>query len=449
MKKKTHEEFVQQVYELVGDEYEVLTPYQASKIPVQMRHCCGHEYPVRPSNFLSGKRCPECYNARRNQDKKKSPEIFLKEFNEKYEGVFVLMSEYQKVNEDVKVLCLKCQDTFEIAPNQLLHYQQTCPNCRDFVTNTTAFKHKVFNLVGEEYTVLGEYVNKGTHLLMRHEVCGYEYQTTPQNFTVGHRCPNCHPNRKITHEEFVKRVHDLVGEEYTVIGEFDGTKSEVEMRHNECEFTWKIVASSFIHRGNRCPQCSNRRPTVENCIVTVRPDIAIDWHPTKNINITPYECVPGSCFKVWWQCHKCEHEWEARVKDRCCDGRECPNCSPTFGKSKGEIYIKECLTRHGMKYKSQHTYADCRDKAALQFDVAVLSETFEVLCLIEFDGENHFYPIERFGGQEGHEETKRRDEIKNKYCEENNIILIRIPYWLRDHVDEVLTYWLKYYNIIA
>lgn len=51
---------------------------------------------------------------------------------------------------------------------------------------------------------------------------------------------------------------------------------------------------------------------------------------------------------------------------------------------------------------------------------------------IEFDGIQHFKEISRFGGYQKFLDTKKRDDIKNKYCKSKNIILIRIRY------DEIL-----------
>ncbi|WLV25849.1 hypothetical protein QR721_06510 [Aciduricibacillus chroicocephali] len=51
------------------------------------------------------------------------------------------------------------------------------------------------------------------------------------------------------------------------------------------------------------------------------------------------------------------------------------------------------------------------------------------MCLIEFDGEQHFKPVHHFGGEENYQLTQKRDEIKNKYCQDNNLELIRIPYY--------------------
>lgn len=123
----------------------------------------------------------------------------------------------------------------------------------------------------------------------------------------------------------------------------------------------------------------------------------------------------------------------------------CVKCKQSLG----EKYIKECLDRNGLINIQQHRLKDCRNINPLPFDSVIISESGELLCLIEFDGEQHFHPIDAFGGEEGFKERQINDYIKNKYCEENNITLIRIPYWLRDHVDEVLTYWLQYYGIIS
>ena len=53
-------------------------------------------------------------------------------------------------------------------------------------------------------------------------------------------------------------------------------------------------------------------------------------------------------------------------------------------------------------------------------------------CLIEYDGEQHFRPVSRFGGEEGFEKLRQRDELKNQYSKKNGIKLIRIPYTMKN-----------------
>lgn len=62
----------------------------------------------------------------------------------------------------------------------------------------------------------------------------------------------------------------------------------------------------------------------------------------------------------------------------------------------------------------------------MRFDFAIIDDEKNLIKLIEYDGEQHFKPIEQFGGQEAFEELKQRDKIKNNYCREHNINLLRI-----------------------
>ena len=55
------------------------------------------------------------------------------------------------------------------------------------------------------------------------------------------------------------------------------------------------------------------------------PEIAKEWHPTKNGDLTPDQVTPGSSRKVWWMCIQ-EHEWEAVIASRT-RGTGCPYCS--------------------------------------------------------------------------------------------------------------------------
>ena len=63
----------------------------------------------------------------------------------------------------------------------------------------------------------------------------------------------------------------------------------------------------------------------ENDLSTVRPDLAQEWHPTKNEDISPSLVTCGNNKKVWWKCAK-GHEWEAVISDRV-RGNGCPFCS--------------------------------------------------------------------------------------------------------------------------
>lgn len=88
---------------------------------------------------------------------------------------------------------------------------------------------------------------------------------------------------------------------------------------------WQAQVKSRV-RGNGCPYCSNRKIMVgENDLATTHPEIAAQWHPTKNGTMTPKNVVSGSHIKVWWKCNK-GHEWKAAIYSRTGADRGCPVC---------------------------------------------------------------------------------------------------------------------------
>ena len=100
--------------------------------------------------------------------------------------------------------------------------------------------------------------------------------------------------------------------------------------------------------------------------------------------------------------------------------------------SKGEKYIGEWLNFHKIMYETQKVFAECKDKHPLLFDFYLP----EYNCCIEYDGKQHFEPIEWFGGQKSLEYTQKHDRIKTKYCKNNNIKLFRISYL--ENIEEKL-----------
>ena len=110
----------------------------------------------------------------------------------------------------------------------------------------------------------------------------------------------------------------------------------------------------------------------------------------------------------------------------------CPYCFDTkkFVFSKGEKAIEQVLQDLNITYLPQYTFSDCKDKNMLPFDFYLP----DLNKCIEYDGQHHYYPV-TFNGvseekaKENHLITIKHDQIKNEYCKNNNIELLRIPYY--------------------
>ena len=110
--------------------------------------------------------------------------------------------------------------------------------------------------------------------------------------------------------------------------------------------------------------------------------------------------------------------------------------------SSGEEYIANLLSESNINFITQYKFDDCKLEYVLRFDFAII-EGENVLGLIEYDGKQHFEPIDFFGGEDGFLKTKHRDDIKNTYCKSNNIPLLRLPYTLP--ANEIKTKIYEYY----
>jgi len=111
-------------------------------------------------------------------------------------------------------------------------------------------------------------------------------------------------------------------------------------------------------------------------------------------------------------------------------GHGCKKCN----KSQAEIKIMKWLENNNIIYEDEKSFNECRNKRKLLFDFYLPNYN----TIIEYDGIQHFKPIEHFGGLNRFEIVKQNDSIKDKYCKDNNIKLLRIPHWDLNNIENIL-----------
>lgn len=99
-------------------------------------------------------------------------------------------------------------------------------------------------------------------------------------------------------------------------------------------------------------------------------------------------------------------------------------------RSKGELELRQLLTEKNILFKEQYSFKDCLSQKGypLRFDFVILDFNNNVKGIIEFNGEQHYKPIEYFGGIEKFLEVQTNDRIKQQYCFQHNIPFLIIPY---------------------
>lgn len=97
------------------------------------------------------------------------------------------------------------------------------------------------------------------------------------------------------------------------------------------------------------------------------------------------------------------------------------------GISIGEGEVANYLEEKNIRFERQKTFEGCKDKNLLKFDFYLPDYN----CCVEYQGIQHYKPVERFGGEEAFKENQRRDLLKKEYCENNNIKLLTPSYKLK------------------
>ena len=237
---------------------------------------------------------------------------------------------------------------------------------------------------------------------------GHEWEATISSRSRGNGCPYCSGryatsdnNLQVLNFELAKQWHPEKN---------DGlTPSDVAVASNKkvwwrCEkgHEWEAIISNRS-KGKGCPYCSGRNATSDNNLQVLNPELAKQWHPTQNGDLTPSDVKTESNIKVWWLCEK-GHEWKAIIGNRS-KGVGCPECSrenqTSFPEQAIYFYLKSIFSDTLNRYKYDGKW---------EIDIFVPSLNFG----IEYDG--YYF----------HNENRTSDVEKEKYLVDKGIILLRV-----------------------
>lgn len=276
-------------------------------------------------------------------------------------------------------------------------------------------------LVGNEYTVISAYNGRNNKVTMRHNVCNNEYDVKPSSFYRGYRCGKCARNEKLTLKDIKLKLEDKYNDRYTILGEYINIKTKLKLMDNMTGKVFEKRIDSLLY-GDSTKQIGKPR------IKRTQSSFEIELSKLTN---DEYELIGRYTKledKTKFKHLVCGTVYESTPRNLI-RGRGCPKCK----ESKGEKAISTYLSNNSINYISQYRFKNCKNIKELPFDFYI-----EDKLLIEFDGEQHFKPVKVFGGEDGFDKRKKNDTIKNKYCLDNKIPLLRIPYWEKDNIEYII-----------
>jgi very-short-patch-repair endonuclease len=275
------------------------------------------------------------------------------------------------------------------------------------------------------------------------EGCLHEYESIiAQRCTKNSGCQYCvqntmkiciHMSITNTHREVAKLWHpyknthnDAVIGEYSPGNQTSPTKwtsgahykawwlCPIKCSH-ECKHEWQ---TSIYHltTDTGCPFCSNRKLCEHMSILYTHPEIANEWHPTKNQDIDIKLCSVGCNKSVWWLC-KDKHEYKQIIYSRTLAKQGCPDC-----RYKTERILLNFLKKYYPYVYKQLKLDSCRSITTNRhypFDFCIPS----LKLIIELDGPQHFKQVSNWASPE---ESIQRDIYKMQKAEVEGYKVIRI-----------------------
>lgn len=240
--------------------------------------------------------------------------------------------------------------------------------------------------------------------------------------------------RKIPRTEKIKTLQERIdlledGKEYTILSKmYTNSKEKLLFLHTKCGETFEMTADRFAWN-NRCPSCSiktraekSRSPKSE---IHSRLLALLGDEYTLNDFEEVYETVHSSLNVTHL---KCKNTYQVLARHILYDNNRCTVCSNMMlhdksnGQliSRGELFVIGILEDLGVEFHHNAAAYEIGKSFSFDFKIPLTNGGFAV---IEYDGEQHSDP-RKFNGNDNF----RTDRIKDKYCEENSIPLLRIPY---------------------
>ena len=368
---------------------------------------------MSPASYMKSKNdCPYCAGTG-----KKTTPIFVKECLSKFPDKNYDYSKVNYVNAQTPVI-ITCpiHGDFEKIPYSFLQ-GHLCPSCgieernRKNSLTLEEFITKAREVHGDVYDYSKvEYKNNRTKVWIICPEHGEFYQT-PDIHLSGCGCPEC---AKLSTEDFIRNARKVHGSEYDY-SKVIYTRSTDKVliicpKHGE----FRQTASSHL-AGTGCPKCAT-----EKCKLTKEQFINNSKYMHGDLYDYSEVNYVNSHTPVTIICK--QHGRFNQLPSNHMQGAGCPLCNKT---SEGEITVMNILNKEQIEYIPQYKVHSKVNPSGFMY-VDFYLPKFNIF--IEYNGRQHYAPVEVMGGLPRFEIQKARDEELRQYCKDNDIKLIEIRY---------------------
>ena len=342
--------------------------------------------------------------------------------------------DYKGFGKKVFITCPKLgHGDFPQTPSEHLRGKEGCRKCylENKWSNTDEFIEKARKVHGDKYTYDNvDYKGATEDVNITCKIHG-DFPLPPTKHLKGQGCKKCYlENHRSNTDEFIEKAKKVHGDKYT----YDKVVYGKDQRENVIITCPKLGHGDFSqkpwsHLQGRegCRDCylENKRSNTDKFIENAK-KVHGDKYTYDNVD------YKGSGEKVFITCKK--HGDFPQPPYSHLRGDGCPFCR----ESKGELMVAKLLNTLEIQFVREKKFEDCKNSKVGRYCTRLPFDFYlpEFNAVIEYDGGQHFEPIKFWGGEERYKKTQITDEIKNKYCKDNGIKMIRIPYTIK--FDDIL-----------
>lgn len=262
-----------------------------------------------------------------------------------------------------------------------------------------------------------------------------EQEITYASISVGGKCKFCgyetaKNKLKKDKDEIINIVESKNGNKLLNPDDYINVKTKnLKVVCGLCGSHFTTSLGSIMNSDGLCRKCGIKKSSnsnkltpaqVEERVNSVNNNLLLNSNDYINNSVSNLKIKCGECGKIFYTSFA-NYEHNGKIR--------CDSCSQKI--SEPERKVMSILNRYNIKYIYNHRFKDCKDKRMLPFDFYLP----EFNMIIETDGEHHFRPI---WGDEYHNTTRLHDAIKNEYCKNNNIKLLRIPFWNFNNIEDII-----------
>lgn len=360
-----------------------------------------------------------------------------KSFFEKVEEKFGNKFDLSKVNyeKSTKKVCIVCPEhgEFYTTPVQFLQSKHGCPKCaiksrsdKQKSTNEE-FIQKCISIYGNKFSYdKTKYVNTNSKVIVTCKIHG-DFLTRPADFLRGHSCPKCKgdkianfnkTSKTYTKEEFIEKgifLYEGLFDYSNVI--YVNSRTKVLIHSNLINEDFLITPSKFLQGDIKKKYFGIKTKFPES----LNKEIFIQRAKLIHGNLYDYSKVEykNNKTKVEIICSKHGSFWQI-PNNHLLNLQGCPKCS----QSKGELIVENVLIDKKINFTKQFPIIIESKNCKIDF----MCKYKDKIIFIEYNGKQHYFPVEIFGGQEAFNKQLERDNLVRSYCEKNGIILLEYPY---------------------